>query len=83
VLAGGSSDLQTDPARADHYESGLIGEGFGDPVGLRHRAQIQHAVQVGTGNIQAAGRRAVGQQQLVVIRVSLGLVLNPAVRTPR
>ena len=66
TLPRGRGDLEADPAGTDNDHPRAIDQLCGDPVAVGQRPQVQHAVQIGTGNIQEPRRRAGGQQQRVV-----------------
>lgn len=64
--AGGGRRLQADPAAADHHDPRAFGEGCLEPITVADPAQIQHVLQVGSGDRRTARRRAGGEQQLGV-----------------
>ena len=62
----GGRGLQTDPARPDDRHPLRRGERRLHCVAVGDPAQVMHPGQIGTGHLQAPGRRTGRQQQLVV-----------------
>ena len=52
--AGGRGGLQADPAGAGHHDPGAALEGRAKPVGIAQRAQVEHLLAVGAGELEAA-----------------------------
>ena len=67
VGAGGGGGLQADPAGPGHHDPRARLEGGAQPFRVRRGAQVEHLVPVGAGEAQPPGRRAGGQEQLVVV----------------
>ena len=68
ALAGGGGDLGPDPAGADHDNRPAAVEPRAERVGVRHRAQGEHALQIGAGDAEPARLGARGQQERVVFQ---------------
>ena len=65
-VAGGRGHLEADPAGTDDDDAGAVAKARLERLGLLHLAEVEHAVEVGARHVERAGRRARGDEQLVV-----------------
>ena len=65
-LAGRRGGLQPDPATADDDDVRVLLEGLPEPLAVLDGAQVEHAAEVGAGQVAAPRGGAGGEDELVV-----------------
>ena len=73
LLASRGGDLGADPTRADDHQALPALDSLGDPLRVGEGAQVVDAVELGAGNVEAAGPGAGRQQQPVVAESPIAL----------
>ena len=62
--AGGRGGLQADPAGSGHHDPGTRLERRTEPVGIAQRAQVEHLLAVGAGEVRRRGEAPVASSSL-------------------